>query len=398
MRNVVLFAILAVAVLFGWPLVSNRYFPTANPPATKIVDGKSVALPNPAADPTADAPAAVRGRAVVLAETPRIPIDTPRLRGSINLRGARIDDLVLTTYRESIAKDSPPIRLLSPAGAPDAYFAGFGWSGEGIALPNAQTVWTASGTRLTPATPVTLTWANPTGQRFTIRLSIDSNYMFTVEQSIANAGGGAVSARPWSLVSRIGHSKDPSSWTNHVGPMGVFGGKANYSVDFKDLDSAPAGERFNTTGGWAGFTDKYWLTAVIPDQRTTVDAGFRAGPGGAYQADFTTAPAIVAPGATVRSTSRLFAGAKEVNLLDGYEDNLGIARFGKAIDWGWFEVVEKPIFDILDWLFRTTGNFGIAIILLTCLVRGLMFPVAQKQFKSMAAMRVLQPKMKALQE
>ncbi|MET0269086.1 MAG: membrane protein insertase YidC [Sphingomonas sp.] len=398
MRNRGLFAGLAVAVLFGWPMVSNRFFPAANPPATQIVDGKSVPLPNPAADPTADSAAAVRDRAVVLAETPRVLIESPRLRGSINQRGARIDDLVFTTYRETIAKDSPPIRLLSPAGAPDAYFAGFGWSGEGVALPNAQTVWTASGARLTPTTPVTLTWANPAGQRFAIRLSIDPNYMFTVEQSMTNAGGGAVSARPWSLVSRVGHSKDPSSWTNHVGPMGVFDGKANYSVDFKDLDEKAAGERFNTTGGWAGFTDKYWLTAVIPDQAAAVDAGFRGGPGGAYQADFTTAPAVVAPGATVRSVSRLFAGAKEVNLLDGYEDSLGIARFGKAIDWGWFEIVEKPIFDILDWLFRTTGNFGIAIILLTCLVRGLMFPVAQKQFKSMAAMRVLQPKMKALQE
>ncbi|TVV72591.1 membrane protein insertase YidC [Sphingomonas solaris] len=398
MRNMVLFAILTVAVLFGWPLVSGHFFPTANPPATRIVDGKSVPVPNPAADPAADSPAALRDRAVVLADSPRVLIDTPRLQGSINLRGARIDDLVLRTYRETIAKDSPPIRLLSPAGAGDAYFAGFGWTGSGAALPTADTVWTASGTRLAPNSPVTLTWSNPTGQRFAIRLSVDPNYMFTVEQSVTNGGGGAISARPWSLVSRVGHSKDPTAWTNHVGPMGVFDGKANYSVDFKDLDKTPAGERFTTTGGWAGFTDKYWLTAVIPDQSTPVEAGFRGGPGNSYQADFTTAPAIVAPGATVRSVSRLFAGAKEVNLLDGYEDNLGIARFGKAIDWGWFEIVEKPIFDILDWLFRTTGNFGVAIILLTCLVRGLMFPVAQKQFKSMAAMRVLQPKMKALQE
>lgn len=397
-RNVAIFAVFAVAVLFGWPLVSNHFFPTANPPATQIVDGKSVPLPNPTA-PAATTPSATRDRAIVLAETPRVLIETPRLQGSINLRGARIDDLVLRTHRETIAKNSPPIRLLSPAGAPDTYFAGFGWSGDGTAMPGPNTVWTATGTRLTPSSPVTLNWTSPTGQLFTIRLSVDANYMFTVEQSVTNRGTGAISARPWSLVSRVGVSKDPSSWTNHVGPMGVFDGRANYSVDFKDVEEAGAnGERFTSKGGWAGFTDKYWLTAVIPDQESQVEVGFRAGAGNSYQADFTTAPAIVAPGATVRSTSRLFAGAKEVDLLDGYEESLGIARFGKAIDWGWFEIVEKPIFDVLHWLFRATGNFGVAIILLTCLVRGLMFPVAQKQFKSMAAMRVLQPKMKALQE
>jgi YidC/Oxa1 family membrane protein insertase len=397
-RNVVIFAIFAIAVLIGWPLVSGHFFPTANPPATQIVAGKSVPLPNPTA-PAASAPAAVRDRAIVLAESPRVLIETPRLQGSINLKGARIDDLVLRTYRETIAKDSPPIRLLSPAGAPDAYFAGFGWSGDGVAVPGPDTLWTASGTRLAPGSPVTLNWTSPTGQRFAIRLSVDANYMFTVEQSVTNAGPGAVQVRPWSLVSRVGVSKDPSSWTNHVGPMGVFDGKANYGVNFKDVDAAGAnGERFTSKGGWAGFTDKYWLTAVIPDQAAPVEVGFRAGAGNSYQADFTTAPALLAPGATVRGISRLFAGAKEVNLLDGYEDNLKIARFGKAIDWGWFEIVEKPIFDVLDWLFRVTGNFGVAIILLTLLVRGLMFPVAQKQFKSMAAMRVLQPKMKALQE
>ncbi len=398
MRNMVLFAILTVGVLFGWPLLSGHFFPTANPPTTQIVDGKSVPLPNPAA-PASTGPAAVRDRAIVLAETPRILIETPRLQGSINLKGARIDDLVLRTYSETIAKNSPPIRLLSPAGAADAYFAGFGWSGDGVAVPGPDTVWTASGTRLAPGAPVTLNWANATGQRYAIRLTVDADYMFTVEQIVTNAGAGAVPARPWSLVSRVGMSKDPSSWTNHVGPMGVFNGAANYSVNYKDVDAAGAnGERFTSKGGWAGFTDKYWLTAVIPDQAASIDVGFRAGANNSYQADFTTAPVIVAPGATSRSVSRLFAGAKEVNLLDSYEENLHIARFGKAIDWGWFEIVEKPIFDVLDWLFRATGNFGVAIILLTCLVRGLMFPVAQKQFKSMAAMRVLQPKMKALQE
>ncbi|PTQ08586.1 membrane protein insertase YidC [Sphingomonas oleivorans] len=394
-RNLILAIVLSALVLLGWTLLSDRFLPTANPPSTKVVDGKVVPLPQPEALPAAPT---IRDRAVVIADTPRVRIETPRLAGSINLKGARIDDLVLSTYKETIAKDSKPVRLLSPGGAPDAYFTGFGWTGDGVTLPGPDTVWQASGDVLAPGKPVTLNWANGRGQRFQILLEVDPSYMFTVRQTVGNGGTGAIAVKPYALVSRVGHSKDPDSWTMHTGPIGTFNGSANYGINFKDLDEDPAGERFSTTGGWLGFGDKYWLTALIPDQRSTVDAGFRGGESQRYQADIASAATIIPAGKAVTTTTRFFAGAKEVALLDGYEKSLGISQLDKAIDWGWFYWFEKPIFYLLDWLFRMVGNFGVAIILLTCIVRGLMFPIAQKQFASMAAMRVVQPKMKALQE
>ncbi len=395
-RNMILAIVLSAMVLFGWTFISERYFPTASEPSTKFEKGKQVPLPKPQADPAADAPAAIRDRRIVLAETPRVPIETPALKGSINLRGARIDDLVLIRHRESLSKDSPPIRLLSPAGAPDAYFANFGWTGEGVALPNASTVWTAAGTRLSPGSPVTLTWNNGQGQVFRIKLAIDEGYMFSAEQTVVNTGTGAIAVRPFTLFNRANASPDPDSWTMHVGPVGVFNGAANYDWGFEELRES-GDQRFSSTGGWLGFTDKYWLTAVIPDQRTAVEAGFLSGRNG-FQAAATSAPSIVQPGKAVRHQSRVFAGAKEVQLLDRYEDQLGIPQLDKAIDWGWFEWFMKPIFSLLNWLHAMIGNFGVAIICLTVIVRGLMFPIAQRQFRSMAAMRVLQPKVKALQE
>jgi YidC/Oxa1 family membrane protein insertase len=392
----VLAVVLSAIVLIGWSFLSERFIPTANPAATKVVKGKSVPVPQPHADPAADAPAAIRDRAVVIGESPRVAIETPRLRGSINLKGARIDDLVLITEREGIAKNSPPIRLLSPAGSPDAYFAGFGWTGDGLAAPGPDTVWTASGNRLTPSTPVTLSAQNGRGQRFDIRVAIDDAYMFTVTQRVANAAPGAIAVRPYALVSRAGPSKDADSWTTQVGPVGVFNGAANYDWDYSDLVEE-GDQRFSSTGGWIGFTDKYWLTALIPDQASSVESAFRQARTGAFQAEFSPTPAIVAPGRALSYQSRFFAGAKEIALLDRYQDQ-GVAKFDKAIDWGWFEWFMKPIFSLLRWLYATIGNFGLAIICLTLIVRTLMFPIAQKQFKSMAAMRVLQPKMKALQD
>lgn len=393
-RNLILAALLSALVFLGWTWVSNRYFPVAAPPATKIVDGRQVPLPAP----DAPKPAVVKDRAAVLAASPRVAIATPRLAGSINLRGARLDDLVLLDHRETVAPGSPPVRLLSPGGAPEAYFAQFGWSGAGIALPTADTLWTASGTRLTPATPVTLSWNNGQGLLFAITLAVDPDYMFTVRQTVANASARAVSVKPYGLVSRVGPSKDPSSWTMHTGPIGAFNGSTDYSVSFKDLDKAgAAGTRFDTRGGWIGFGDKYWQTALVPPQQAPVNAGFRAGDGGLYQADLTPAAVSVAPGQTAATEQRFFAGAKEVSILDMYERG-GIAQFDRAIDWGWFVWFEKPIFYLLDWLFRHVGNFGVAIILLTCVVRALLFPVAQRQFSSMASMRKVQPKMKELQE
>lgn len=395
-KNFVLFAVIAALILFGWPLIQNRVFPTANPPATKVVEGKSRPVANPGADPTADSPTATRDRRSVLAEAPRVRIDTPTMLGSINLKGARIDDLVLKNYKETVAKDSPPIRLLSPAGAPEAYFAAFGWRNTGLVPPAPDAVWAADGAVLAPGRPVTLTASNARGQRFAIQFSVDENYLFSIRQTVANGGNAPVPVAAFGLVNRVGVSKDPDSWTIHTGPMSVNNGTAHYGPNFPDVDEAA--ERFTTTGGWLGFTDKYWLTALIPDQQRAFDGQFRAGANKTYQADFTAAPQMLAPGAQVTQSARFFAGAKEVRLLDKYTDEGLALKLDYALDWGYFRLVEKPIFYYLDWIFQHIGNFGVAIILLTITIRLLVFPIAQRQFASMAAMRAIQPKMKAIQE
>jgi YidC/Oxa1 family membrane protein insertase len=393
----ILAIVLSAIVLLGWGFITETYFPAATEQTTKFEDGKQVAIPQPQASPAADTPQAIRDRRVVLAETPRVRIDTPRLNGSINLRGARIDDLVLTTHRETLDRNSPPVRLYSPSGAPDSYFAELGWTGPQGTVPTAATVWQPSGQRLAPGSPVTLSWNNGRGQIFQILLSIDEGYLFRVEQRILNRGPQPFAAQPYSLVSRAGPSRDPDSWTVHVGPMGVFDGAADYDTDYGSI--AEAGQRrVPSVGGWVGFTDTYWLSAVIPDQASRVEAEFRHVPAtDRYQASYVAQPVTAAPGSGARYVSHIFAGAKEVGLLEDYSDALN-TPLEQAIDWGWFEWFMKPIFSLLNWLFALIGNFGVAIICLTIIVRLLLFPIAQKQFASMAGMRVVQPKQKALQE
>lgn len=397
-KNLILAIVLSAIVLFGWSVISERYFPTANPPVTKVEDGKEIVVPKPGADPTADAPVAIRDRQQVLAETPRVAIRTPRLAGSINLKGARIDDLVLTDYRETIKRGSPNIRLLSPSGAPKAYFAGFGWSGA-AGLPGPDTVWQApQGAVLSVGKPVTLTTTNAAGQTFAITFAIDEDFMFTVTQTAANRGAQALVARPYGLLSRAGASTDPDSWTAHVGPIGVFNERVN-DVNWDDIrEDGDRALDYSSRGGWLGFSDTYWLTALVAEPSKAVDASFRNASGDRFQADLASAPVIVGPGQQAKTTLRLFAGAKETGLLDHYMDDTGVPLFDRAIDWGWFDFIAKPIFYLLDWLFRLVGNFGVAIIGLTIIVRLLMFPIANKQFASMARMRALQPRMKELQE
>ncbi|MCE7795178.1 membrane protein insertase YidC [Sphingobium sufflavum] len=400
-RNILIAAVFTIAILFGWPYVAKHFFPPAAPPATTIEGGKTTPVAQPSADPALDSPAATRDRATVLRAAPRIAIETPKLKGSLSLKGARIDDVVLPTYKETVAKDSQPIRLFSPSGTADAYFAGLGWSGEGVRAPDGNTVWTAEGMKLTPTTPVTLRWDNGAGQLFSIKLTVDQDYMIAATQTVQNKGAGTVGVRPYAYVSRRGKPKDQDTWTIHVGPIGVFNDAANYGVDFKTLDEEGP-QKFTSTGGWVGFTDHYWLAAVIPDQTASVSSTFRKGDGDQYQADFSGETKLVAAGKAVSTTSRIFVGAKETQLLDRYQDGAngvqGIAKFDRSIDWGWFYWFEKPIFYLLDWLFKAIGNFGVAIICLTFIVRGIMFPVAQRQFASMAQMRAVQPKMKAIQE
>ena len=353
-KNFILFALLAAIILIGGNYLTTRFFPAANPAPTKIAGGKTTVVATPSG-PAATDPARVRDRAIVLAESPRVKIETSDLQGSINLKGARIDDLKLIKYKETIDASSPPIRLLSPRGTKDAYFAGFGWNGDGVTVPNGDTVFTPSGGVLRPGQPVTLRWDNRQGQRFALTFAVDDKYMFTVRQTVGNAGAAPISVRPYALVSRAGVGTEPDTWTNHIGPIGVFDKGATYDITFDNLkgkdatwagkiwgSSGKAGENFfDATGGWLGFGDKYWLAAVIPDAGAKVHAGFHAANGDTFQGDFTAAPRVVQPGKALVSTAKFFAGAKETNTLDRYEDRQGVRLFGKAIDWGWFEIVEK---------------------------------------------------------
>lgn len=409
-RNIIIAMLLAGLILFGWPFITAPFFPPA-PPAAKEAPAAASAN-GPVADATGGAETAIGGDvtaapasgkrlplAAALKSSPRVIIETPKLKGSINLQGAKIDDLLLLAHREKLPKDSPPVRLFAPQSAAKSYFARFGWVGTGVVLPDANTLWTAAGAKLTPKTPVTLSWINPAGQKFEIIFSIDENYLITAKQSFTNGAKAAAQITPFGLISRDGKSADIDSWNIHAGPMGVFNDAANYDWDYDDLDEAPNKEAaFKSTGGWIGFTDIYWLAAMIPDQKSAFDAKLRAG-GGSYQAQTVSAKQnLVAPGQSFSQISRLFAGAKEVEVLDDYTKRLGITQLDYSIDWGWFWFIAIPFFWILHWLFGVFGNFGVAIIGLTIIVRLFMFPVAQRQFSSMAAMRVVQPKMKALQE
>ena len=432
-RNIIMAVLLTGIILFGWPLLMEQFFPDmanknevveqANVPATDQTAGDSM---SPAIDQAPGgteivaAPASdkIRPLAAVLRENPRVLIDTPRVKGSINLKGGRIDDLTLTDHMVDMSKDSKPVRLFAPSGTEDAYFSRFGWAGQGVAVPDDNTVWSADRSTLTPETPVTLSWSNETGQTYVIKLSIDSDYLITSEQRVVNRGDNPIALKPYALINRKRDldnvpPEEASTWTIHSGPVGVFEGAANYDVDYENLageepgffaslsgtSAEPGTNAFDTEVSWLGFTDKYWLGALVPENISDVDAKFRSGGGDIFQAEIAKKNAqIIGPGQQLKTTTRLFAGAKENALLEKYEEEYGIKNLDRAIDWGWFYWFEKPLFYLLNWLFKLVGNFGVAIILMTFIVRGIMFPIAQKQFASMAQMRAVQPKMKAIQE
>jgi YidC/Oxa1 family membrane protein insertase len=408
-RNLILAVVLSMALLFGWDFVMSRINPepkNPTPPAAQITTAAPAAqgtAPTPKQRPTregglqspADIALEKKDLATELRQPTRVRIDAPEVVGSINLVGARVDDIELKSHRETIDKNSGPVRLFSPEGTPAQQFAQFGWVGQGIKVPDAHTTWKASGNVLGLASPVTLTWDNGAGQVFTIRFTIDRHYMITAQQSVANASGAPVIVQPYSFINRTSLTASQDTWTVHSGPIGAFNDAVDFSNDYKDVAKAgkvtPAGKP-----DWIGFTDIYWFAALIP-QADAVTADFLAQDPEHYRADLIYGPVTVPAGKVVTRTTRLFAGAKESDVLNAYED-AGIPKFGLAIDWGWFRWFEIPIFWLLQHLYRLVGNFGVAIILLTFIIRGLMFPVAQKQFASMAQMRAVQPKMKALQE
>ena len=404
-RNMILAIVLSAIVLIGWSFVAEQVAPPPPESAPETAAEADVVLPETEAAAVAEAEVTRNVDDVIgEAEAARIAIETPRLEGSVNLRGARIDDLVLLDYREEIEEDSPPIRLLSPDDTGQAYFAHFGWAGEGVEMPTGDTVWQADGERLAPDSPVTLSWRNGTGQLFEIELQVDEDFLFTIGQRVSNTRDAPISARPYALLMhqgemRSGTNPDPDTWLIHTGPYGFWDDVLHRDLDFDDLDEAgSSGERFSLQNGWLGFNGKYWLGALAPANDRAVDAAFMALPNDRYQAVFTGQPTVIEGGRALSTETYFFAGAKETHLLERYEVDAGINQLDRAIDWGWFYWFELPLFYLLSWLFTTVGNFGVAIILMTFIIRGLMFPIAQKQFSSMAGMRAVQPKMKEIQE
>ena len=402
-RNLIIAVVLSLVLLLGFDLVVGRLYPQPDldQPVTTEQDTptqRAVARHSRdggLADP-AEFAEEVRDARTALASPGRVRIDAPEVAGSINPVGARIDDIVLKTHRQTVDRDSGPIRLFSPNGTPAQQFAQFGWIGQGVNVPTPRTQWQASGGPLAPRRPVVLSWDNGQGQVFTIRFTIDEFYMLTVEQTVGNRGTGSVALSPYAFVNRTSRTSSQDTWNVHSGPIGDFAGSVNFAWNYDDVDEAGTANPEGATG-WIGFTDIYWLSALIPQDGARAAGTFRALGDESYRADLIYDPVNLAPNTQATRTTRLFAGAKESEVLDHYEDG-GIDKFGLAIDWGWFRWFMKPIFWLLRTLFSVTGNFGIAIILLTVIIRGLMFPIAQKQFASMAQMRAVQPKMKALQE
>ena len=394
-RNLILAVVLSAILLFGWDFAMSRLYPEA------AIAGQQAEQPAaaPAALPAGEAAAPRVTLAGELARPGRIRIDAPEVTGSINPVGARVDDIDLKTHRQTVDADSGPVRLFAPAGTPMQQFAQFGWVGEGVELPGAQTPWQViEGERLTQTTPVTLGWDNATGQRFRLTFAIDAHYMLTVTQSVTNAGTGQVALRPYAFVSRTSANASQDTFNVHSGPISASGGVVNFDSGYDDLAEAPGGVIENEgRTDWVGFTDIYWMSALVPDAAHAASSALRAQGGDVFRADLYYQPVTLAPGQSVTRATRLFAGAKESALLDEYAD-AGVAGFGNAIDWGWFGFIAWPLWQLLIFLFGLTGNFGVAIIAMTVVIRGLMFPIAQKQFKSMAQLRVVQPKMKALQD
>ena len=360
--------------------------------------------PTPAVPGQAAAPGQVQTRETVIASSPRIKIDTPRLSGSIALKGARIDDLALTQYHETIDPKSPPIVLLEPSGAPNPFYAEFGWvgtAGTNAKLPGPDTVWTQQGSNaLGVDKPVTLTYDNGEGLEFRRNISVDDKYLFTVQDQVANKGNAPVSLYPYGLVSRHGTPQTLGYYILHEGLIGVMGDQGLQEATYKTIEDKKS-LSFKATDAWLGITDKYWATTLLPDPKSTIQAKFSFGLQGTtktYQTDYLGDAQTIAPGATGSTRTRLFAGAKEVAVVDGYEKELGLNRFELLIDWGWFYFITKPMFWSIDWLYRHVGNFGIAILLITVFVKLVFFPLANKSYASMAKMKAVQPEMAAIRE
>ncbi len=345
---------------------------------------------------------AIVARAEAVAAGKRVTLDNGHIAGSINLQGGRIDDITLLGYRETVDPTSANIVLLSPENTKTGYYSEFGWVKSGNAnpvLPDGNTVWSADKTKLAPGQPVTLHYNNGQGLEFEKTYDIDQDYMITVTQTVRNKTAASVSLVPYALIARYHEHHENDFFVLHEGLLGVLDDTLQ-ETRYKDLRESQKQE-FTSTGGWVGITDKYWLAALSPLSDQTVKARFaysKVKYDDRYQADYTLPEQQIAPGQSASAVNRFFAGAKEVKLLDQYEKNLGIPRFDIAVDFGWFYFLTKPLFLLLHFLYTLLGNFGVAILVLTVIVKGVMFPLANKSYHTMNKMKELQPELIKLRE
>ncbi|MBC7635099.1 MAG: membrane protein insertase YidC [Acetobacteraceae bacterium] len=390
---------LSIAILFGFQMLLPKPIQVPQDPAVASTQaGAPTVRPATPTEVASAVPKAV----------PRLKIAAPRLTGSVSLLGARIDDVVLTEYRETIDPKSPNVRILEPRSEAQPYYVQFGWSAppdSKIIVPDNATIWTGAG-EIGPGKTGKLTWDNGAGLMFGIEIGLDVDFMFTIKQTVHNAAGAPAQLFPWARIRRDYAPEVSGYYVLHEGMIGVLDGRlkeVTYASAKSDGEKK-GGIALESTGagGWMGITDKYWLIALIPDQTASLATSFRhvkeAG-SDRYQVDFASKdPSVVAPGGDTSLTTKLFAGAKIVKLLAHYEQAEKIPNFDKAVDWGWFELLTKPIFYAIDWLYSVLGNFGVAILVFTAFVKALFFPLANKSYRSMSKMKLLGPKMTELRE
>jgi YidC/Oxa1 family membrane protein insertase len=426
-RNTILAVILSGIVLIAWQYFYN--VPQMEKQRAQTQIQAELAKPTPQATPGSTAPqagstpsanapgtqpaAAVVSRDAAIAATPRVRIETPSVTGSISLKGARIDDLSLVKFRDTVDPASPPIVLYSPSNTASPYYAEFGWvpaSGSTARIPDQNTVWEQEGTgSLSPGHPVTLKYDNGDGLTFRRTISIDDRYLFTLKDDVTNIGTAPVTLYPFALISRHGTPQVSGYYILHEGLIGYLGEKGLQEYGYKKIDDARE-EKFDVTNGWLGMTDKYWASALLPDTTAKLQVRYSSkavGTSHNYQTDYLQDPQTIAIGGTGSANARLFAGAKEAGVvginfpfagLGGYNKELDLNHFDLLIDWGWFYFITKPMFLALDFFFRLIGNFGVAILLVTVLVKTLFFPLANKSYASMAKMKSVQPQLAALKE
>lgn len=392
-KNFFIAIFLSLAILFGF-----QYFFSSTPEKKPTQTTQQTASQPPSVPQVAHP----KTREEALKASPhRLLIQSGSVKGSINLEGVLFDDLTLVKYHETVAPQSPEIKLLSPQNSPHAYYARFGWTApQGpLPLPTEKTLWQTNGLNLTPQTPVTLKWDNGQGLLFQQIIAIDEHYMFTITQKVTNAGTASVSLAPQGFLSRQGEPKSSGFFILHEGPVGVFDGKL-YDPSYDDLTKTGSLQN-PKANGWLGITDKYWLTALVPDPKAMIASNYtRQGTGDntLISALYQREPLTLAPGHSIEVTDHLFAGAKVLRLLDGYEETLGINHFDLAVDFGWFYFLTKPIFYALEFLKNFLGNFGLAILALTVAIKLLFFPLANKSYESMGRMKALQPEIEKVRE